>query len=88
MALSKQQVAERHFLELRCKVLDIAAALDRIDRAPGEEDVWSQPRFRQLREALSTLLESGPGRAERVQLIFSREYDPQWQSKLVASENA
>ena len=28
-------VLDRDFLETRCKILEIAATLDRIDRAPG-----------------------------------------------------
>ena len=34
-----------------------------------------------VREALKTILEQPSDRAEQVQMIFSREYDDQWQGK-------
>jgi hypothetical protein len=74
------EVLNRDFLETRSRILDIAAALDRLDRAashPGE----TQPdrRLAQLRQAIEALLEPGPGRAETVQRLFSLDYDPDWQ---------
>ena len=72
------QVLDRQFLEMRGKVLDLAADLDRIDRAGESAVLGSDRRTRLLRESLKALLEPGPGRAERVQMIFSLQYDPQW----------
>lgn len=74
--MSAEQIFERWFLETRSRLLDIAANLDRIDRAPaGRVD---DPRRAAVEEALRILLGSGPDRAERIQMIFSREYDPDW----------
>jgi len=74
--MSAEQIFERWFLETRSKLLDIAANLDRLDRAPvGRVD---DPRRTAIEEALRVLLGSGPGRAERIQMIFSREYEPDW----------
>lgn len=70
---------EREFLLMRCKVLEIASALDRIDR--GEGDVGVDPRMLKLRDALRTLLTDSPNRAEQIQLIFSDEFDPTWFEK-------
>lgn len=67
------------FLPVRAKILEIAASLDRLQRA--DERVAEERRHRQLREAIELLLEATEGRAERVQLLFSRPYDSQWRGK-------
>jgi hypothetical protein len=77
--MTAKQVLDREFLEIRCKILEIAAALDRQDRAEGIVD--SDPRIRSLREALQVLLSEGPNRAELVQMIFSRQYEPHWRDE-------
>ncbi len=75
-------VLDSDFLETRGKVLELAATLDRLDRAPARHGEHPDPRLGQLRQALEALIEPGPGRAETVQRIFSREYDPEWRSHL------
>ena len=76
------EVLNRDFLETRSRILDLAAALDRLDRAPGRSiDHPPDRRLAQLRQALEALLEPGPGRAETVQRLFSLEYDPEWREK-------
>jgi hypothetical protein len=72
-------VLNRDFLETRGRILEVAAALDRLDRAPGRAGDPPDRRLAQLRQALEALLEPGPGRAETVQRLFSLEYDPGWQ---------
>jgi hypothetical protein len=64
------------FLDARSRLLDLAATLDRLDRGGGS--VAADPRLEKVRKALLTLLETGSGRAERVQQIFSLDYDPDW----------
>jgi len=76
------QVLDRDFFEIRCKILEIAASLDRIDRAPAHHGDHPDPRLSQVRQALDALREPGPGRAETIQLIFSLEYDPAWKRTL------
>ena len=71
-------VLNREFLEIRSKVLEVAAALDRLDRAPEAPGHTPDRRLAQLRRAMESLLEPGPDRAETVQRIFSLEYDPAW----------
>ena len=78
---SKTDVLNRDFLETRAKVLEIAASLDRIDRAPRVVSEHPDPRLGQLRQAIEALLEPGPGRAETVQRIFSLEYAPDWRER-------
>ena len=72
--LPAARVLDQFFLDTRCRVLDVAAAFDRLDRGGPAAD----PRVEQLRRAVQALLEPGPGRAERVQQIFSLPYDPDW----------
>ncbi len=76
-------VLDRDFLELRGKILEVAATLDRLDRAPGHHVQGRPPdrRLAQLHQALEALLEPGPGRAETVQHIFSLDYDPAWRER-------
>ena len=77
--LSSEQILEREFLELRSKLLDIAASLDRIDRAEGA--VADDPRSKLLLQGLEILRSDAPDRAHQVQQLFSREFDPQWKEK-------
>lgn len=73
------KVLDREFLPMRAQVLQLAAALDRIQRAEG--DVSSDPRWQQLAQAIQEILRPQENRAEQVQQIFSRPYNGQWQSE-------
>jgi hypothetical protein len=75
-------VLDQDFLETRCKILEIAATLDRIDRAPARHGEHPDPRLSQLRQAVEALLVPGPGRAETIQRIFSLEYDHAWRQRM------
>ena len=55
------EVLDRDFLETRCKILELAATLDRIDRAPARHGEHPDSRLGQLRQALEALVEPGPG---------------------------
>jgi hypothetical protein len=67
------------FLEARSKLLDLAATLDRIGRGAGAGEVEADPRLTKVRQALEVLHDQSGGRAERIQQIFSLEYDPTWE---------
>ena len=71
-------VLDRYFLEMRAKVLDVAAALDRIERGEGAARVAGDERLVKLRKAVGILLDDEPDRAERVLTVFSDPYDPDW----------
>jgi hypothetical protein len=73
---SSQAALDYEYLPLRAKILEIAATLDRLQRAPG--DLSGDSRLAQLREGIELLSDEQPGRAERVQLVFSRPYDDHW----------
>jgi hypothetical protein len=78
--LTAAAALDRHFLETRCKILEIAANLDRIDRgACANTALTDDPRLRQIHDSLRLLLDGRPNRAERCQMIFSLAYDAAWQ---------
>jgi hypothetical protein len=63
-------VVEAYFMEHRAKLIDVAAFLDRVDRAPAdadEEDV----RLVALREAMAILADVDGERARRILDLFS-----------------
>jgi hypothetical protein len=74
-----QEVLDREFLALRSKILELAAALDRIDRASGS--AAGDPRTELIQRSLKTLLAPGARRAGDIQMIFSLPYDPRWRAK-------
>ena len=51
---------DRDFLETRGKILEVAAVLDRIDRAPSHHHEHPDPRLGQIRQALEALLRARP----------------------------
>ena len=76
--MTAQAVLDREFLEIRAKILELAASFDRLDRS-GTID--RDQRLDLIREGISTLDFETNDRAEKVQFIFSREYDPDWREK-------
>lgn len=79
---TSQAVLENEYLPVRAKILEVAASLDRIERATG--DVAGDPRWQQLRTGVNLLLDKDEDRAEQVQLLFSRSYDPDWRETFEA----
>lgn len=69
---------ETFFLEARSKILDLAAILDRIERGKDAAGLGGDARLRRIAEALEILRSAGSDRAERVQQVFSLDYDPDW----------
>jgi hypothetical protein len=72
-------VIEQEFLPLRAKLLEIGAALDRLEREGVA--VSQEPRLTKIRAAIEALLEGGEDRAEQIQLVFSRQYEDEWREK-------
>jgi hypothetical protein len=75
---SAGQVLDRHYLEIRCELLNLAAALDRLERADGFERVSADPRLDLIRRGIGIVASDGDDRAERLQLLFSDEYLHGW----------
>jgi hypothetical protein len=76
--LPSRTALDAYYLEARCRLLDLAAILDRIDRG-GDAEVQEDPRLSRIREALEVLHDDSGARAEHIQRIFSLEYDPKWE---------
>lgn len=78
--LPANKALDNYFFEARCKLLDIAAMLDRINRGQDAGEILANdPRLEKIRKALEVLHDQSGGRAERIQQIFSLEYDPTWE---------
>jgi hypothetical protein len=77
--LAAAQALDAYFLEARSKLLDLGAMLDRIDRGASASDVEGDSRLAQMRQALELLHDGKASRAERIQKIFSLDYDPKWE---------
>jgi hypothetical protein len=77
-ALPAAQALDSFFLEGRCKILDVAAILDRIDRGAGATGTGEDPRMAKIRQALDVLKDPQAAKAERIQQIFSIPYDATW----------
>ena len=65
-----RELVDEYFIENRTRVLEVAAFLDRLDRA-GDAAGTRDFRVRLFREALGVLAGDGAGRVERIQLLFS-----------------
>ncbi len=70
---SASEMLDSEFLGMRCRLIDLAASLDRIDRSDGAPP--ADPRMAQIRRGLEILAGDAPDRAVRVQLEFSLPYD-------------
>jgi hypothetical protein len=68
----------RDYLEMRSRLLDLAAALDRIDTAGSPQAARSDPRMTKLLAGLRVLADGNGDRAERVQRVFSQPYEEGW----------
>ena len=77
--LPAPKALDAYFLEARSKLLDLAAILDRIGRGGGATGTNEDPRLQKIRQALEVLHDQSGGRAERIQQIFSLDYDPTWE---------
>ena len=74
--MAAPDVLDREFLEIRAKILELAASFDRLDR--GDGSVAGDPRLTLVQNALQILQRDSTDRAEEIQMIFSREYDESW----------
>jgi len=65
--MKREQVIDLYFMEARAKLIDLAAFLDRVDRAPGTDDF----RMTAFRHAMQELPVNQPNLAKRVLLSLS-----------------
>lgn len=64
---TKSELLDQYFIEVRHKLIEVAAFLDRIDRAEGEDDF----RIKAFRAALKELERAEPQRAKQILLALS-----------------
>jgi hypothetical protein len=76
--LTASRALEQYFLEARCRLLDLAAILDRVGRGENTDVAGADPRVARIDKALEILSSDAPNKAELIQQIFSQEYDPNW----------
>ena len=74
------ETLDREFLEIRARILELAARFDRLERSEGS--VTGDPRLGLIQQGLAELSTPGTDRAERVQLVFSRSYAADWKRAL------
>ena len=78
--LNSQQVLDREYLEIRGKILELAASLDRLQRAEG--CVSDDRRFALIQQGLQILLEDpARSKASQIQMLFSRGYEDDWREQ-------
>ena len=65
--MTRQQVLDLYFLDARHKLIEVAAFLDRVDRAKGKADF----RLKAFRTALGKVKGGNKENAKRVLLAFS-----------------
>ena len=82
-----QAVLDRVYLDIRCRLLDVAAALDRVARADEGDRVEADPRLTQIRTGIEILSGGGIDRAEKIQMLFSDPYDPHWNRRGKSGKN-
>jgi hypothetical protein len=69
---------EQQFLEIRCKILDLAAQLDRLHRGGDLEAIKGDPKWTRIQKGIAILANDQPAKAQSVQELFSLQYDPEW----------
>jgi len=80
-AATASEILDREFLIIRGKLLEVAAALDRIERGsvePGKGSAAGDQRLEKIVETLGLLSRKGGKRAEELQMLFSLPYEPKW----------
>ena len=69
--LTAVEVLDTYFLEARARLIELAATLDRIDRAAESQAVQSDARLKFIHDSLQILQRPQPGRAKAVQELYS-----------------
>jgi hypothetical protein len=75
-SLSAVEILDREFLAIRSRLIDLAAMLDRIDRAG--DSAQHDPRRAQVHGSLEVLTRNATDRAEQIQKLFSLPYREGW----------
>ena len=81
---SAAQIVADEFMIARAKIVELAATLDRIERASGSVD--DSRNMQLLAQGMHILIDDQIEKAKRVQLLMSRDYDPNWQNLMSISK--
>ena len=65
--MTRPQVLDLYFIESRFKLIELAAFIDRVERAEGDEDF----RMKAFRQALTELSKGETGKAKNVLMSLS-----------------
>ena len=66
-----KELLDMYFLDIRSALLEVAAGLDRIERAHSEGDVFEDPRLEKLFDACEIIRKGKKNRAEQFLTLFS-----------------
>ena len=80
--LTATTILDQEYLEIRAKILQLAAAFDRVDRGAERDQIADDPRLHKLLEAIDVLRSAKVDRAEQVQMVFSLAYEADWPERL------
>lgn len=82
------EIVSESYLEVRAKLLEIAATFDRIDRATDHQSLseTGSEKHKLLLAAVEILRREQPDRAESLQQLFSRPYEAGWRSEFGLSD--
>jgi hypothetical protein len=73
------QILEREYLEVRAKLLELAAFFDRLDRVGGVTN--TDPHLEKLRRGMELIGQESANRVEQILLHFSRPYEADWRDR-------
>ena len=76
--MNSNEVLNREFLAMRAKILELAASLDRIERAEGDCD---EAKMKLLREGIDIIAGDSGEKAVAIQMLFSRGYQDGWREE-------
>lgn len=79
MPRTSREVLEQEYLQVRAKILEVAAFFDRL--AEAEVSNVNQDQLDLLEQGCRVLTDGDAGKAARVQLAFSRTYEADWREK-------
>ncbi|MEI7765864.1 MAG: hypothetical protein WCJ97_00345 [Phycisphaerae bacterium] len=69
--LTGGDICDQYFMETRCKLIEIAATLDRLDRAADRSKLNGDARLLFIQDALAILASDAPNRAEAILRRYS-----------------
>ena len=79
MPRTAREVLDQEFLQIRAKILEVAAFFDRLSEADASD--VNQQQLELLQSGCRILDDGDMDKAARLQLLFSRDYESDWREK-------